>query len=105
MKEKHSIEATTQLREFFVDHMSNLKHIWNEDPKGMLSYRKLQKVTVFLCPNLENLFPASVARSLLNLVSLDVSECGLLKEIIAKGGVNELADRLLFPKLSSPATP
>ncbi|KAK3227583.1 hypothetical protein Dsin_007445 [Dipteronia sinensis] len=70
LKEKHSIQTTPQLRELYVDHMSNLKHIWNEDPKGMLSFEKLEKVTVFLCPNLENLFPASVANSLLNLDSL-----------------------------------
>ncbi|TXG59161.1 hypothetical protein EZV62_016990 [Acer yangbiense] len=101
LKEKHSIKTTPQLRELYVDHMTNLKHIWNEDPKGMLSYRKLEKVTIFLCPNLEYLFPASAAKSLLNLDSLEVSDCGV-EEIIAKGGgVKEAADRFLFPKLSS----
>ncbi|KAK2643912.1 hypothetical protein Ddye_019107 [Dipteronia dyeriana] len=51
--------------------MPNLKHIWNKDPQGMLSFAELQKVTVFLCPNLKNIFPASGASSLLKLESLE----------------------------------
>ncbi|KAL5848625.1 hypothetical protein ACOSQ4_006638 [Xanthoceras sorbifolium] len=98
--EKYFTEAT-QLTELYIDHLPNLRHIWNEDPQGKLYFEKLQKVTVFLCPNLKNLFPASAASSLLKLDTLEVSDCGV-EEIVAEGGRGEeAADRFLFPQLSS----
>ncbi|KAL5781473.1 hypothetical protein ACOSP7_006502 [Xanthoceras sorbifolium] len=65
----------------------------------MLSFQELQKVKVFLCSNLKNLFPSSVGRSLSKLESLEVSYCGV-EEIVAKGGVHEAAANLVFPELS-----
>ncbi|KAK3187827.1 hypothetical protein Dsin_027388 [Dipteronia sinensis] len=97
-EEKHPIEPT-RLRELYIDHLPNLKHIWNEDPQRMLSFQELQKVKVFLCSNLKNLFPSSVGRSLSKLESLEVSDCGV-EEIVAKGVVDETVASLVFPELS-----
>ncbi|KAK2643915.1 hypothetical protein Ddye_019110 [Dipteronia dyeriana] len=98
-EEKHPIEPT-RLRELYIDHLPNLKHIWNEDPQRMLSFQEQQKVRVFLCSNLKNIFPSSVGRSLSKLESLEVSDCGV-EEIVAQGVVDETVASLVFPELSS----
>lgn len=87
----------SQLREIYIDNLPNLKHIWNEEFRAMPSLSKLQKVSVFLCPILNYLFPASSATSLLKLESVEVSNCGL-EEVIRRG---RGLDEFVFPQLIS----
>ncbi|KAL5825698.1 hypothetical protein ACOSQ3_021761 [Xanthoceras sorbifolium] len=81
--------------------MENLKMIWQNQLIESVRYcPKLSKVSLYDCQNLESLFPASIAKSLLQLEELHVETCGI-KEIVSKGGVEEAGARFVFPQLTS----
>ncbi|KAL5823790.1 hypothetical protein ACOSQ4_021690 [Xanthoceras sorbifolium] len=113
--EKLHIESCPELREFIfsdkvsfpclleirVNCMENLKMIWQNQLIESVPYcPKLCKVSLCGCQNLESLFPASIAKSLLQLEELHVAICGI-KEIVSKGGVEEAGARFVFPQLTS----
>ncbi|TXG65720.1 hypothetical protein EZV62_006995 [Acer yangbiense] len=100
-EDSHSGAITQQLQELHIYELPKLKHIWNKDPQAELSFENLQEVYVANCQSLKDIFPASIARSLLQLVHLNVYECGKLEEIVAKEGEAKEAARFVFPKVTS----
>ncbi|TXG65740.1 hypothetical protein EZV62_007015 [Acer yangbiense] len=97
-EESHSGAITQQLQELYISRLPKLKHIWNKDPQAVLFFKSLQKVEVYNCQNLKDVFPASIGRSLLQLVKLNVYDCGKLEEIVAKEGEAKAAVRFVFPE-------
>ncbi|XP_035538953.1 uncharacterized protein LOC109021335 isoform X1 [Juglans regia] len=95
-KERH-VETVTQLKELYLIRLPKLKHIWNEDPEGILSFENLQTVFAVGCGNLKSLFPASVARTLVQLKKLRIDSCGV-EAIVERG--SEAVSRLVFPKVT-----
>ncbi|KAH0982906.1 hypothetical protein GBA52_010083 [Prunus armeniaca] len=51
------------------------------------------------CDNLKNIFPASLAKGLQQLSKLYVGNCGILKEIVAKDGL-EMTPEFVFSKVT-----
>ncbi|TXG48206.1 hypothetical protein EZV62_027500 [Acer yangbiense] len=91
------------LQEIQIHRMKNLKMIWQNQLIESVQYcPKLCIMELENCKSLENLFPASITRSLLELEKLHVSSCGI-KEIVSKEERvdQEEAARFVFPRLSS----
>ncbi|KAJ7942919.1 Disease resistance protein [Quillaja saponaria] len=91
----------TQLKNLSLDRLSKLKHTWNRDPEGIFSFQTLQVVQVNECENLENIFPASVAKYLQLLEELDIRFWAILETIVAKEEAMEATSRFVFPQLFS----
>ena len=91
--------ALTQLKKLFMRRLPNLKHIWNKDPRGTFSLQNLQEIEVVECESLRNLFPTSVAKSLQQLVNLQICKCGI-EEVIEQKERAEEGARFVFPKLT-----
>ncbi|KAK3200418.1 hypothetical protein Dsin_023833 [Dipteronia sinensis] len=101
-EESHSRAVINhQLQQLNINWLPKLKHIWNKDPQAELSFENLQKVDVSNCESLKNLFPASIARNLSQLVELNVDSCGKLEDIVAKEREAKEAARFVFPKVTS----
>ncbi|KAL8110378.1 hypothetical protein AgCh_026192 [Apium graveolens] len=69
-------------------------------PPAMLSrMRDLETIRIRHCNTLKNVFPPCIARDLIHLKELDVTNCELLREII---GVDEqeTTDGIVFPELT-----
>ncbi|CAK7340829.1 unnamed protein product [Dovyalis caffra] len=81
-KEAHDVTAT-QLREMYLWKLPSLKHVWNGNPQGILSFKNLHAVDAWKCPALKSLFPSSIAVDLLQLEKLEINECGI-EEIVSK---------------------
>ncbi|KAF2294855.1 hypothetical protein GH714_024515 [Hevea brasiliensis] len=77
MKESVAIQLRTQ----HIEGLPNLKHVWNEDPLGLVLFDNLSSVYVWRCPNLKFIFPASIAKNLLQLNTLDIGSSGV-EEIV-----------------------
>ncbi|XP_054781980.1 uncharacterized protein LOC129289203 [Prosopis cineraria] len=72
------------LEELTLEQLPNLEHVWDEDPKEILSFQCLQKVYIDGCNSLKSLFPASMAQGKLeSLEDLKVKNCEQLVEIVA----------------------
>ena len=83
-----------------ISELSNVKMIFHTDlPPN--SFQHLRVLSVSGCEILKNLFPASIAKHLLQLEDLSISDCGV-EEIVSKGeGVEEQPVRFEFPQVSS----
>ena len=78
-----------------------LKHVWTSDPEAILTFQNLRKVEVFKCKTLKSLFPISVAKSLEQLESLRINDCGLMEEIVALEEGLETTTEFVFPRITS----
>ena len=91
--------TASQLRVVRLTNLPHLKHVWNRDPQGILSFHNLCIVHVQGCLGLRSLFPASVALNLLQLEELLIVNCGV-EEIVAKDEGLEEGPEFLFPKVT-----
>ncbi|CAK7340768.1 unnamed protein product [Dovyalis caffra] len=89
-----------QLRDLTLSDLPKLKHIWNNNPPGTLSFQDVRTVRVWVCDDLKNIFPFSIARNLPQLEKLDIYQCGV-DEIVAKSEGDETAPLFGFPQLTS----
>ncbi|KAK6232478.1 hypothetical protein SCA6_002551 [Theobroma cacao] len=97
-KETHAVDS--QLMKLYIYNLPKLKHVWNKDPQGSLTFQNLRKVGVRSCESLKNLFPASIAKDLPQLEYLAISRCGV-EEIVSAGDGLEQPVRFEFPRVSS----
>ncbi|KAI5410920.1 disease resistance protein RPS2 [Lathyrus oleraceus] len=89
------------LKTLSLEHLPNLKYLWNKDPQGKIKFQNLFTVKATKCESLKHVFPFSVAKDLLQLHVLEVSDCGV-KEIIAQDqGEAEEHVGLVFSRLLS----
>ena len=97
-RESHAMTAIP-LKRLILCHLPKMKQVWNKDPQGIFSFQNLQEVVVWECESLQSLFPASVARFLMQLEDLKIIDCGV-KEIVAREDGAEAAERFVFPKVT-----
>ena len=87
------------LKILMLNRLPKMKQIWNDDPHGIFSFPNLQVVSAWECENLQSLFPASVARCLMQLEGLQIVDCGV-EEIVSREEIAEAAARFVFPKVT-----
>ncbi|KAK8589983.1 hypothetical protein V6N12_024369 [Hibiscus sabdariffa] len=80
---EHTFVLGSQLREVNLRQLPKLKHVWNKDVNGNISFENLQQICVLECESLETLFPYSIAKGLVQLEALAVMSCGI-QEIVSK---------------------
>lgn len=99
-EETHS-GAVVQLRELRVFRLPKLKKIWSKDPQGKLIFRNLFLVRIFDCQRLKNIFPTSIAKSLLQLQTLSIKDCGLMEQVVTnEGRADDATIKFIFPSLT-----
>ncbi|KAK8271985.1 hypothetical protein V6Z12_D11G299500, partial [Gossypium hirsutum] len=107
-EKKPALPPITQLKELHIVGLPKLKYIWKNDPRVIFSFKKICSISVFDCPSLKNVFPASIAQDLPQLGYLHIFLCGV-EEIVSKLGegsdweatVNFKFDRLCTLALSN----
>ncbi|MED6204276.1 hypothetical protein PIB30_007747 [Stylosanthes scabra] len=92
------------LKTMILEHLPNLSHVWNEDPRGGFRLPLLKEVIVNECKCITSLFPASLIKN--NIRKLDVRNCVKLEEIVEKDeaittGKENDEELLMFPCLNS----
>ena len=83
VEETHDI-AATELRSLELVNLGKLKHVWSMDPQGIITFGKLNTVNIHDCSSLKSVFPISVAKALKELERLEIKDCAMVEEIIAK---------------------
>lgn len=93
------LESLEELR--LID-LPRLRHVWNKDPQGILSFRNLTLLKVENCSSLTNIFTLSMASGLVKLKHLELKRCNLVEHIITKEAEEEIAkDNTIFPSMES----
>ncbi|CAL5349235.1 unnamed protein product [Camellia sinensis] len=100
--------AFSALKTLELSDMPALTHLW-KGPTQLVRLRNLTFLKLERCDKLESMFSLSIARDLMQLEILRVSECSMLEVLISseeEGDENEIAsttteatDKIVFPKL------
>ncbi|XP_050274668.1 uncharacterized protein LOC126717233 isoform X6 [Quercus robur] len=98
VRESHVVTAIP-LKRLNLHCLPKMKQVWNKDPQGIFSFPNLQVVSAWECESLQSLFPASVARCLMQLEDLRIVDCGV-EEIVSREEIAEAAARFVFPKVT-----
>ena len=69
---KESHVTAIPLKRLILCCLPKMKRVWNKDPQGIFSFQNLQEVSVWECESLNSLFPASVARFVMQLENLHI---------------------------------
>ncbi|XP_056159421.1 uncharacterized protein LOC115691916 [Syzygium oleosum] len=85
------------LKSLCVHKCNKLKFVLDKELHRQVKFQRLGSVSVSRCKNLTSLFPASVAKDLMQLEELEINECGIVELIKNEG----LVPRFVFPKLTS----
>ena len=93
-------KGSTQLKVLNLVSLPKLKHVWTSDLEAILTFQNLRQVEVSKCKTLKSLFPISVAKSLEQLESLRINDCGLMEEIVALEEELEMT-KFVFPRITS----
>ncbi|KAI4354201.1 hypothetical protein L6164_003091 [Bauhinia variegata] len=95
-------EESFPLEMLILDMLPNLKHVWNTDPEGIISFQNLQEVQVTRCTHLKNLFTTSLSKKLGKLEKLTIESCETMKEIVRKdeATVEGITTEFVFPWLT-----
>ena len=90
---------TFGLKSLILRNLPKLKTVWNRGSQGMINFQNLQNVSVSGCESLESIFPASIAKGLIQLEELYMFNCGV-EVIVAKDEFPlEVDATFVFPKL------
>ncbi|KAL9297882.1 hypothetical protein ACSQ67_023778 [Phaseolus vulgaris] len=89
------------LRTLSLGNLPKLKHLWNKDPQGNIRFQNLFMVKASKCKSLNYVFPLSLAKDLLHLQFLEISDCGVEEIIVSDKERVEAALGFVFPKLVS----
>ncbi|GMP85122.1 hypothetical protein CsSME_00038408 [Camellia sinensis var. sinensis] len=100
--------AFSALKELELEDLPALTHLW-KGPTQLVRLRNLTSLTLSNCDELESMFSLSIARDLMQLQTLSVTECCKMEVLISseeEGDQNEIAstttettDKIVFPKL------
>ncbi|XP_022635607.1 uncharacterized protein LOC106758566 [Vigna radiata var. radiata] len=85
-----------RLKKLTLKHLSNLKCVWKENRKGIVSFPNLNTVVVTDCEGLVTLFPSSLARNFKKLKTLFIWCNKKLEEIVGKEEGTEHEKTIIF---------
>ncbi|KAI6678445.1 hypothetical protein NL676_039241 [Syzygium grande] len=92
-----AVDSFQSLKSLDVRACNKLKCVWDKELHCQVKFQCLRSITISECESLTSLFPASVARDLMQLEELKIDKCGIV-ELIEKEG---LIPRVVFPRLTS----
>ncbi|KAF3970561.1 hypothetical protein CMV_005761 [Castanea mollissima] len=98
VRESHAVTAIP-LKILVLRCLPKMKQVWNKDFQGIFSFQNLQLISVWECESLKSLFPASMARCLMQLEDLRIEDCGV-EEIVSREEIAKVAARFVFPKVT-----
>ncbi|KAI7999175.1 Disease resistance protein RPS2 [Camellia lanceoleosa] len=96
--------AFPSLKEVKLIHLPRLTQVWKDDSPGIQGFQNLRSLIVNDCDSLRNLFSHSLAKLLVKLQEIEVTECGMMESIIANEPNEDdaaLTNIIMFPQLSS----
>ena len=100
VEESHDI-AAAELMTLKLRNLEKVKHVWSMDPQGIITFVKLCTITIKGCSSLKSVFPTSVAKALMQLEMLEIEDCAMVEEIVAKEEGIETTTLFEFPQLKT----
>ncbi|KAF3964983.1 hypothetical protein CMV_010787 [Castanea mollissima] len=93
--------AAAELISLKLRNLEKVKHVWSMDPQGIITFAKLRTIEIDGCSCLKSVFPTSVAKALSQLEALEIKNCAMMEEIVAKEEGIETTTLFVFLKLTT----
>ncbi|KAI7979494.1 Disease resistance protein SUMM2 [Camellia lanceoleosa] len=96
--------ALPSLKKVELCHLQKLTHVWKDNSPGIQGFQNLRSLVVNECDSLRNLFSYSLAKLLVKLQEIEVTECGMMESIIGNEPNADdvvITNIIMFPQLSS----
>ena len=93
--------AAAELTSLTLRYLKKVKHVWSMDPQGIITFVKLRTIKIWDCSSLKSVFPTSVAKALMQLKELEIRDCAMVEEIVAKEDGIETTTLFEFPQLKT----
>ena len=93
--------AAAELTSLTLRYLKKVKHVWSTDPQGIITFVKLRTIQIWGCSSLKSVFPTSVAKALMQLMELEIRDCAMVEEIVAKEDGIETTTSFEFPQLKT----
>ncbi|XP_027905952.1 uncharacterized protein LOC114165560 [Vigna unguiculata] len=84
MNDTEITPMASQLKMLTLEKLSKMRRVWEKRKNGVVIFPNLQEVIVRSCENLQTLFPASLAKNLKSLKTLEIHNCDKFHEIVEK---------------------
>ncbi|XP_022642065.1 uncharacterized protein LOC106773505 [Vigna radiata var. radiata] len=84
MNDTETTQISSQLKMLTIEGLSKMTRVWEKKKNGVVIFPNLQQVIVRCCENLQTLFPASLAKNIKSLKSLEIKYCAKFHEIVGK---------------------
>ncbi|MBA0687345.1 hypothetical protein Goari_014892, partial [Gossypium aridum] len=82
-----------------LDEFPELEEIWNTVPRGIIDFKRLKCLEVYVCNNLRYMLTVSMAADLVQLQQIKVKNCKLIEEIIRDDKSTTM--KIIFPELKT----
>ncbi|TYH46125.1 hypothetical protein ES332_D11G314000v1 [Gossypium tomentosum] len=76
-----------------------LEEIWNTVPRGIIDFKRLKCLEVYVCNNLRYMLTVSMAADLVQLQQIKVKNCKVIEEIIRDDKSTTM--KIIFPQLKT----
>ncbi|KAI7999042.1 putative disease resistance protein [Camellia lanceoleosa] len=96
--------ALPSLKKVKLSHLRKLTHVWKDNSSGIQGFQNLRSLVVNECDSLRNLFSYSLAKLLVKLQEIEVTECGMMESIIGNEPNADdavITNMIMFHQLSS----
>ncbi|GMP86384.1 hypothetical protein CsSME_00039177 [Camellia sinensis var. sinensis] len=96
--------ALPSLKKVKLSCLPKLAHVWKDNSTGIQGFQNLRSLIVIECDSLRNLFSYSLAKLLVKLQEIEVTECGMMESIIGNEPNADdavITNIIMFPQLSS----
>ncbi|CAL5423023.1 unnamed protein product [Camellia sinensis] len=96
--------ALPSLKMVNLNCLPKLAHVWKGNSTGIQGFHNLRSLVVNKCDSLRNLFSYSLAKLLVKLQEIKVTECAMMESIIGNEPNADdavITNMIMFPQLSS----
>ena len=99
VEESHVASVLDHLRNLSLSNLPKLTHIWKKGPERIMGFGNLRLLRVYKCDSLTYLFSPSIAKLLVMLEEIEVTECQKIEEILTRAREDEEEKNVLFNKV------
>jgi hypothetical protein len=99
VEESHVASVLDHLRELRLYNLPKLTHIWKKGPERIMGFGNLRLLRVYECDSLTYLFSPSIAKLLVMLEEIEVTECQKIEEILTRAREDEEEKNVLLNKV------
>lgn len=100
---KHVTATLSCLEKMELTNLPLLEYVW-KPPQNILAFQNLRMLQVMQCMTLRYVFPVFIVEGLVNLESMYISDCDMMRDIVTQNeesGDGEATNKIVLPQVKT----